>query len=371
MDKLAHGKAGTDVAAALDAIQQKRDAELLADLRQQVSGNIKPYNPDNPSFRMLHLAYLESRFPDVYETATKWQRFPCRRRPDGAGQLCGFAACLPHRRCWPLRQGQPGICCRCQSGKQPRRPLSRRRHHRQTCQYSLTGKSLGLPASQVLSLEQLFNRVQPFLWAWVSMFAAIVVLGISLALQSRLLYILGLLVYICSLGFQVFGFFTRIVISGRPPVSDPYENLIWVAFMAGVFALVLELIYRRKVIALAGAMVATLGLVLADQLPLSPRSQDQASAPRAPQQFLVDRSRLDHRLQLWCRHSGMGTGQHHAAMITLGNPSRNLLKTLPSSPIELCRSPCCSWLRALSWVAGGRRIRGAVSGDGIPRRWHP
>jgi ABC-type transport system involved in cytochrome c biogenesis permease subunit len=39
--------------------------------------------------------------------------------------------------------------------------------------------------------------------------------------------------------------------------------------MAGIFALVLELIYRRRVIALAGAAVATFGLVLADQLSLA------------------------------------------------------------------------------------------------------
>jgi len=58
-------------------------------------------------------------------------------------------------------------------------------------------------------------------------------------------------------------------ISGRPPVSNMYESVIWVAFMTAVFGLVLELIYRTGVIALAGALVSTLGFVLADQLPLT------------------------------------------------------------------------------------------------------
>jgi ABC-type transport system involved in cytochrome c biogenesis permease subunit len=48
-----------------------------------------------------------------------------------------------------------------------------------------------------------------------------------------------------------------------------YESIIWVAFMTGVFALLLELVYRRRVIALAGALASTLGFVLADQLPLT------------------------------------------------------------------------------------------------------
>src|SRR5207302_1938214 len=63
--------------------------------------------------------------------------------------------------------------------------------------------------------------------------------------------------------------FVRIIISGRPPVTNMYETVIWVAFMSGIFSLVLELIYKKKVFALAGALVATLGLVLADQLPLA------------------------------------------------------------------------------------------------------
>jgi ABC-type transport system involved in cytochrome c biogenesis permease subunit len=48
-----------------------------------------------------------------------------------------------------------------------------------------------------------------------------------------------------------------------------YETVIWVAFMSGIFSLVLELIYKKKFIALAGALVSTMGLVLADQLPLA------------------------------------------------------------------------------------------------------
>ena len=29
-----------------------------------------------PKFRMLHLTYLETLFPDVYKVATAWQQFP-------------------------------------------------------------------------------------------------------------------------------------------------------------------------------------------------------------------------------------------------------------------------------------------------------
>src|SRR5207244_494225 len=75
--------------------------------------------------------------------------------------------------------------------------------------------------------------------------------------------------FAASLAFQVFGFFVRIIISGRPPVSNIYETVIWVAFMSAVFALLLELRYKSKVFVVGGALVATIALVLADQMPLA------------------------------------------------------------------------------------------------------
>jgi ABC-type transport system involved in cytochrome c biogenesis permease subunit len=101
------------------------------------------------------------------------------------------------------------------------------------------------------------------------MLAAVLTLVLSLLVGVRALYLAGLGFYVASLLVQGLGFFLRITISGRAPVSNMYETVIFVAFMSALFALILELIYRRTVICLAGAAVATLGLVLADQLPLA------------------------------------------------------------------------------------------------------
>ena len=60
--------------------------------------------------------------------------------------------------------------------------------------------------------------------------------------------------------WSIVGFYCRVKISGRPPVSNMYESVIWVGFMTAVFGLVLELVYRRGVIALAATLVSTFGL---------------------------------------------------------------------------------------------------------------
>jgi ABC-type transport system involved in cytochrome c biogenesis permease subunit len=131
------------------------------------------------------------------------------------------------------------------------------------------------PDTDTTELELWYNRVNPFQKAWlVSALSALLLaggllLGQRWAFAGRFAYGAGLLALGGSLAWAVVGLACRSAIAGRPPVSNMYESIVWVAFMAGVFGLVLELIYRRRVIALAAALVSTLGLVLADQLPLT------------------------------------------------------------------------------------------------------
>lgn len=125
------------------------------------------------------------------------------------------------------------------------------------------------------ALELWFNRTNPFRWAWVLGLLAALLLAVSISTAGRWprmgrgLYLTGLLAHAGCLAWSVAGFYCRVRISGRPPVSNMYESIIWVSFMTAVFALVLEAIYRRGFIGLAGAHVSSLGFVLADQLPLT------------------------------------------------------------------------------------------------------
>jgi cytochrome c-type biogenesis protein CcsB len=130
------------------------------------------------------------------------------------------------------------------------------------------------PDTTTTELELWYNRTVPFQKAWIYGLLASVALAGSLLtsrwlLPSRVLYIGGLLACAASLGWSIAGFSSRVWISGRPPISNMYESVIWVAFMCAVFGLVLELIYRQGIIGMAGALVSTLGFVLADQLPLT------------------------------------------------------------------------------------------------------
>ena len=56
-------------------------------------------------------------------------------------------------------------------------------------------------------------------------------------------------------------------IANRPPVTNMYESVIWVAFAIALAVVVFEFIYHAKYYLLAGAPIAVACLILADSLP--------------------------------------------------------------------------------------------------------
>jgi ABC-type transport system involved in cytochrome c biogenesis permease subunit len=128
------------------------------------------------------------------------------------------------------------------------------------------------PETTTTNLELTFNKVVPFQKAWIFSLLAVMLLAVSVvvdrqAILGKVAYYGGLGSFIVSMGWAAYGFICRVSISGRPPVSDMYETIIWVSAITSLFGLILELIYRRGYIALAATLVSTLGFVLADQLP--------------------------------------------------------------------------------------------------------
>jgi ABC-type transport system involved in cytochrome c biogenesis permease subunit len=261
-------KKAPEAAAALDAFLAKRDARVLDDLRKQVAtARREGYDPEQDKFRMLHLTYLETRFPNMYKDAVTDQPVPKERveRVLIAWSEVGQA----------YRSGNPE---RFESASQKflqtleaesTKPYPGQDSIGDRVHAVLTGAPLNPPDRGLLALEQTFNKVVPFQKAWVLMLVSVLFFCLSLGLDSRGCYLAAWAFFIGSLGFQLFGFFVRVIISGRPPVTNMYETVIWVAFMSAIFGAILEAVYRKKVIALAAAMVATLGLVLADQMPLA------------------------------------------------------------------------------------------------------
>jgi len=120
------------------------------------------------------------------------------------------------------------------------------------------------PAAAALQFEHQYMVLEPFLWAWVIYLAALIVLLLTGLWVKQAGYFVTWTLVLAGLGFEIYGFACRIIISGRPPVTDLYETVIWVSFIGMVFAIILEAVYRKRYFFYAGLPAAVLTLIVAD-----------------------------------------------------------------------------------------------------------
>jgi cytochrome c-type biogenesis protein CcsB len=122
------------------------------------------------------------------------------------------------------------------------------------------------PSDAAMRLEAHFNLLRPFRWSWILALVACILLSFAVYSPSPALYFGGMAFFVASFLVQGYGFGLRSWIAGRPPVTNMYESVIWVAFGCMLFGLVLELIYRKRVIAIGALAFAVIALVIADNI---------------------------------------------------------------------------------------------------------
>lgn len=119
-----------------------------------------------------------------------------------------------------------------------------------------------------MTLELHYNDFHPFRWAYIVYLAAALLLLLVWTLDKKAL--LAPAWILTGLGFLIhtYGFVLRVYLADRPPVTNMYETVVWVAWGAIVFAVILELIYKSRFILLAGNLVGLFALIVADSAPV-------------------------------------------------------------------------------------------------------
>jgi cytochrome c-type biogenesis protein CcsB len=123
------------------------------------------------------------------------------------------------------------------------------------------------PSLSNLRREVHYNAFHPFRKAWMLYALAFVLMLTTWRVRNPAIYWVGAATFVAGLALHGWAFYLRIMISGRPPVTNMYESVVWVSFGAAVFALILELIYRQRYYVIGVAPVSVVLLVLADQFP--------------------------------------------------------------------------------------------------------
>jgi ABC-type transport system involved in cytochrome c biogenesis permease subunit len=126
----------------------------------------------------------------------------------------------------------------------------------------------GLPPDWKISLEIAYQKTHPFRWAWILYAAAGIILLLSRNSWERLGYQIAWVLAGSGFLLQAAGLLARVLIAGRPPVTNMYESVIWVAFGTILFALIFEAIYKAGSFLLGAVPVAVASLILADSQPV-------------------------------------------------------------------------------------------------------
>ena len=130
-----------------------------------------------------------------------------------------------------------------------------------------------------LEAESFYFIFHPFRWAWVAWLLSAICLLVAGKAAGAFGRRLGWLFALTGFVLLVGGFALRIWLSGRPPVTNMYESILWVAFGTALFALIFSYRHRSQTYLLAAAPVVILALIASD---LQPAVLDPAMNPLVP-----------------------------------------------------------------------------------------
>lgn len=120
------------------------------------------------------------------------------------------------------------------------------------------------PSAGMMKLETNYGKVHPFSWSWKLLAAAAILLGLTSLKGRSAGYKIAWVLVVAAFLLQIYGFVARILIGGRGPVTNMYESVLWVAFGAILFAMILEAIYKSRLIFVGAMPVAVISLIIAD-----------------------------------------------------------------------------------------------------------
>jgi len=123
------------------------------------------------------------------------------------------------------------------------------------------------PAERDISLEVHYKEFHPFQISWIIYLVSAVLLAVAWQTGGKKVYATAWVAAIAAFLLHTYGFGLRVYLTGRPPVSNMYESVVWVSWGSVVFGFILEAIYRRRFILLAGSVVSVLCLIVADMAP--------------------------------------------------------------------------------------------------------
>ncbi len=144
-------------------------------------------------------------------------------------------------------------------------------------------KSLGPAATlteEKVQTEIFYNRMRPFSKACAYGYGpAILLFLLSFGFRSKLLRKLAILAHLAGIVLHVYGYALRWQIAARYPLANMYESMVAMGLALAVVGIVFEFFMKSRVFGICAASIATLCVVLAENIPIfSPYVSQQQPA---------------------------------------------------------------------------------------------
>ena len=119
-----------------------------------------------------------------------------------------------------------------------------------------------------IKAEVLYNGFHPFRYAWIAYLFSLIFVFLYW-LWDKKVFLNGFKGFMV-LGFllHLFGFALRVYISGRPPVSNMYETVLWVPFGTILFGFIVGKMNKSLLPYVGSAVVALFCLIISDLAPV-------------------------------------------------------------------------------------------------------
>lgn len=139
------------------------------------------------------------------------------------------------------------------------------------------------PTDRVIAVEVHERSFHPFMYTWILYLIGAVTLAFAWHFSGSTIglnfYRAGWVLAVLAFLLHTYGFALRIYLTGRAPVSNMYESVVWVSWGTVLFASIFEALYRRRFVLLAGTLVGVLCLLIAD---MAPTILDRSLQPLEP-----------------------------------------------------------------------------------------
>lgn len=127
-------------------------------------------------------------------------------------------------------------------------------------------QSWSADSARKISFETLYNRVHPFQLSWI-LYLVGGLLWIVSGMGKGKAKSLAMLSTVSAFVIHIVGFSLRVYISGRAPVTNMYESVVWVMFGVILFAGILYWMQPQAITLAVATIVAAIGLIVADSAP--------------------------------------------------------------------------------------------------------